>query len=92
MFEREVIKMTNTTNRETNSTGFWEFIGYISLALAVFGQIMVGQFYLIAQTAYLICNIASVIRDYALNLPRANKVKDFVFSGITIALILLRIL
>lgn len=67
----------------------WEIIGYICLALCVVGQITVGYAYLLAQIAYLVANIASVIRDYALNLPRANKVKDICFSGITVALIII---
>jgi len=67
----------------------WEIIGYICLALCVVGQITVGYAYLLAQITYLIANIASVIRDYALNLPRANKVKDICFSGITVALIII---
>lgn len=67
----------------------WEIIGYICLALCVVGQITVGYTYLLAQIAYLVANIASVIRDYALNLPRANKVKDICFSGITVALIII---
>lgn len=67
----------------------WEIIGYICLALCVVGQITVGYAYLLAQGVYLVANIASVVRDYALNLPRANKVKDICFSGITVALIIL---
>lgn len=69
----------------------WEIIGYICLVLCVMGQITVGYAYLLAQIAYLIANIASVIRDYALNLPRANKVKDSCFTGITLALIIIKI-
>lgn len=70
---------------------FWECVGYITLALCVFGQIAVGYWYMIAQAAYLISNIAAVVRDFALKLPPANKVRDFVFSGITIALIILQL-
>ena len=72
-------------------TVFWEIIGYITLALCVFGQIAVGKMYLIAQTAYLIANTASVIRDFALKLPPANIVRDICFTGITIALIIISI-
>ena len=72
-------------------TVFWEIIGYITLALCVFGQIAVGQMYLIAQTAYLIANVASVIRDFALKLPPANIVRDICFTGISIALIIIAI-
>lgn len=67
----------------------WEIIGYICLALCVVGQITVGYAYLLAQIVYLVANVASVVRDYALNLPRANKVKDICFSGITVALIII---
>lgn len=75
----------------TNST-FWEIVGYTTLALCIFGQITVGYFYIVAQIAYLIANIFGVIRDFALDLPRANKVRDIVFTAITLALIALKIL
>lgn len=70
---------------------FWEIVGYITLALCVFGQMTVGYIYLTAQVVYLISNLASVARDFALNLPGANKVKDIVFTGITIALIIIKL-
>jgi len=66
----------------------WEIIGYITLALCIIGQITVGKWYLLAQSAYLIANIAGVFRDFALHLPAANKVRDVVFTAITIALII----
>lgn len=69
----------------------WETVGYITLALCIFGQIAVGSIYLVAQCAYLIANVAGVIRDYALNLPSANKVKDIFFTAITMGLIIVRI-
>ena len=68
----------------------WEIIGYVSLALAVIGQIIVGYTYLIAQGIFLGSNVASVVRDYAIDLPMANKIKDMVFTGITIGLIIVR--
>jgi len=73
------------------NNAFWEIIGYMTLALCIFGQITVGYFYIIAQVAYLIANTLSVIRDFALDLPRANKVRDIVFTAITLALIALKI-
>lgn len=69
----------------------WEIVCYIGLALCIIGQITVGKFYIFAQTAYLIANVTAVIRDYAIKLPTANKVRDIFFTAITIALILLRI-
>lgn len=79
-------------NENKAAIAFWETIGYITLMLAVFGQVMVGKFYVAAQIAYLVANMASILRDYAMKLPRANKVKDFTFTGITVALILLRLI
>lgn len=71
---------------------FWEIIGYLGLALCIFGQVAIGWFYLLAQFAYLIANITGVIRDFALDLPPSNKVRDIAFSAITLSLILIRIL
>lgn len=70
---------------------FWEIVGYSTLALCIFGQIAVGYLYMVAQVAYLVANVFSVVRDFALNLPRANKVRDVVFTGITLALIVIKI-
>lgn len=69
----------------------WEFFGYTTLILCVIGQITVGWLYLLAQCAYLLANGISVARDVALKLPTANLVKDIVFTGITIALIVIRL-
>lgn len=69
---------------------FWAAIGYTTLILCVIGQITVGYFYLLAQFGYLLANGLGVVRDFALNLPNANKVRDIVFTGITIGLIIIR--
>ena len=71
------------------SNGFWEFIGYTTLALCIFGQISVGYIYLTAQIAYLFANCLGVVRDVALKLPKANLIRDVVFSAITVALIVI---
>lgn len=68
---------------------FWEGIGYLTLALCIIGQITVGKWYLLAQSVYLAANISGVLRDFALKLPTANKVRDIAFTAITIALIIL---
>ena len=72
------------------NNAFWKGIGYFTLALCIFGQITVGTWYLLAQFGYLIANLLSTTRDFALNLPKANKVRDVVFTAITIALIVIR--
>lgn len=82
-------KMTELMQDKTKV--IWETVGYITLALCIFGQIAVGSIYLVAQSAYLIANVASVVRDYALDLPTANKVRDIFFTAITVALIVIRV-
>ena len=77
--------------KKINSNVLWEIVGYVTLALCIFGQIAVGYIYLVAQFAYLVANIASVVRDFKLDLPNANKVKDVVFSAITVGLIVIKI-
>lgn len=69
----------------------WEVFGYITLVLCVIGQITVGWIYMFAQCVYLLANIISVVRDIALKLPTANLVKDIAFTGITLALIIVKI-
>ena len=68
---------------------FWEIIGYTTLALCIVGQITVGYIYLVAEIMYLVGNLLSVVRNFALHLPLSNKVRDIVFTGITIGLIII---
>ena len=70
---------------------FWENIVYFSLACCIFGNITVGWFYLLAQSAYLIANIINFIRCLALDRPTADKVRDLSFLVITISLIIIRL-
>ena len=72
-----------------NSNLAWEIVGYVSLLLCVFGQIAVGYAYMVAQGGYLVANVASVVRDFKLGLPPANKVKDICFTAITIGLMVI---
>ena len=74
-----------------NNKNFWEAVGYISLALCIFGQIAVGYVYMVAQVAYLVANIATTVRSFVLDLPRADKVRNVVFLAITVALIIIKI-
>lgn len=74
-----------------NNKNFWEAIGYVSLALCIFGQVAVGYVYMVAQVAYLIANTWAVIRSFKLDQPRADKVRNIVFLAITVALIVIKI-
>jgi hypothetical protein len=73
---------------EKNTKILWEIVGYVGLALCIIGQITVGKWYPFAQFAYLLANVGNCVRNFALDLPTANKVRDFVFTGITIGLII----
>ena len=75
-----------------NSQNFWEGIGYLTLLLCIFGQVTVGYWYLLAQGVYLTSNICSVVRDFAMKLPKSNIVKDIAFTGITAGLIVIKII
>lgn len=68
---------------------FWSGIGYSTLAMCIFGQIAVGYWYLLAQFVYLVSNILGTVRDFALDLPMANKVRDIAFTAITAGLIVI---
>lgn len=69
-----------------------EYLGYSIMVMLVIAQCVVGEWFLLGQIIYLISNIANVIRDFALVRPTADKVKNILFSAITIGLILIRIL
>lgn len=70
---------------------FWEIVGYISLFGCIIGQIIVGYWYLFAQGIYLICNIGSTIRCFAIHQNPADKIKNITFTAITVGLIIIKI-
>lgn len=65
-----------------------DVIGYGCLALLVVGNITVGKYYLFAQILFLIANGFQTVRSFALKQPGADKVRNVIFTGITIALII----
>ena len=67
----------------------WDNIGYVVMALLLIGQVTVGWLFLIGQSAYLIGNVLNVVRDFKLERPRADKVKNICFTAITCGLIIL---
>lgn len=69
----------------------FENMQYLVLVGLIVAQCVIGKWYLIGQTIYLICNITSVIRDYVLKRPTADKIKDYACTAITIGLILLAV-
>lgn len=74
-----------------NKENFWDNTGYMVLVLLLIGQITVGWLFMIGQSAYLIGNLINVVRDFKLNRPKADKIKNICFTAITIGLIVLYI-
>lgn len=71
---------------------FWDNMGYLILVLLLVGQITVGWAFFIGQGAYLIGNLINVVRDFKLDRPKADKVKNICFTAITIGLIIIKII
>lgn len=61
---------------------------YVVIILTIIGQCTVGGNFYIGQFAYLIANCINTFRDFALNRPAADKVKNTTFLAITIGIIL----
>ena len=75
---------------KTKIENFFTDLAYATIVLSVIGQCVTGSNFYLGQFAYLIANIIGCTRDVVLKRPRADKVKNFTFLGITIGLILFR--
>ena len=67
---------------------FFTNLAYFAIAFTVIGQCTVGANFYVGQFAYLIANIVNCSRNLVLGRPKADKVRDFTFLGITVGLIL----
>ena len=67
----------------------FENLNYVVLMGLIIAQCVIGRWYLIGQGIYLFCNVISVTRSIVLKRPKADKIKDFSCTAITIGLILL---
>ena len=65
----------------------WNRALYFVLALTILGQMTIGLSYLVGQGMWLVANLITVWRDFALDRPRADKVKDVCMLCLTIGLI-----
>lgn len=66
-----------------------ENILYIPIALCLLGQVVIGKYYLLGQNLFLLANIISIIRTFAMKRPVSDKVKDSCFVAVTIGLIII---
>lgn len=69
----------------------WENLQVLTLALTIAGQALVGGLYLVAQCVWLIANVIAFSRNFILQRPLADKIKDGAMCGLTSALIILRV-
>ena len=69
---------------------FFTNLAYAAIVLTIIGQCVMGASFYFGQFAYLIANVVNCTRDIILGRPRADKIKNFSFLGITIGLILIR--
>lgn len=65
----------------------WNRALYFVLALTILGQMTIGLSYLVGQGMWLVANLITVWRDFALDRPRADKVKDVCMLCLTIGLV-----
>lgn len=69
-------------------TKMWENFRLVTLGLTIFGQVTVGPMFLLGQGVWLISNIISLVRDFMLQRPYADKITDAVMTAITAGLII----
>lgn len=70
----------------------WENLQLLVLFGTILGQTLVGGLYLLAQSIWLACNVLALVRDFVLYRPIADKIKNAALCGLTLGLILLRIM
>jgi len=68
---------------------FFENLYYVVIAILILAQCVIGPNYLFGQSLYLVANVISLARCYALDRPAADKVKDYACTALTTGLILL---
>lgn len=68
-----------------------ENILYVSIALALVAQVVIGGDYLLGQGLFLVANTINIVRTFLMKRPLADKVKDSCFFGVTLGLIILRL-
>lgn len=69
-----------------------ENLQYLTLALLIVAQCVVGANFWIGQSIYLLANVISVYRCFALCRPSADKVKDIACTAVTIGLMVFNLL
>ena len=88
---REVQNTKARKPQKSTSQLVWENLQLAGLALTIFGQITIGASYLLGQGVWLVANILSLVRDFVLHRPPADKIKNGALTAITAGLIFLNV-
>ena len=91
MRQPQEIKNVKYTTKKDTTTFIWENLQLFCLGLTIFGQIVVGAWFLLGQGAWFVANLIAVIRDFVLHRPPADKIKNIVLTAITAGLIVLNV-
>ena len=79
-------------NEKSTRREVWENLQYLNLALTIAGQIIVGGSYMLAQSAWLVANVIALARDFTLQRPTADKVRDAAMTALTAGLMIFYLL
>ena len=79
-------------NEKTTWREVWENLQYLNLALTIAGQIFVGGSYMLGQSVWLVANVIALARDFTLQRPTADKVRDAAMTALTAGLIIFYLL
>lgn len=63
-----------------------ERLQYLTLALTIIGQIVIGTNYMCGQSVWLVSNLIMCYRNFKLERSNADKVKDWAMTAITFGL------
>lgn len=65
---------------------------YIAMFMTVLGQCVVGNIFYMGQGLFLTANVIYLIRDFKLGRPKADKIKNTLFTAITVGIILMQLI
>ena len=73
-------------------TKIWDNMMYLIIALLLIGQVTVGWLFYVGQGAYLLGNGLSIVRDFKMERPKSDKIKNVCFFTITLGLIIIKMI
>ena len=84
-------KKRGKMSREEKIETFWDYLGYAVLFLIMLGQVVISLNVIYSNLVYLICNIISLARTFALVRPKSDKVKDIACFALTAGILLMQL-